>query len=290
MLTERAQASVQPRPADLAPRAPVAGPGRILPSPAPQQLQVGRMVATLVARNDDVLLYVTYIKGKPTYVYVMDRFDPATALAPPKGLFKDRDGVLVADRDGVVKNSAFLNEPAKAATQAVMLPTALAASRRLNAAKKAFCLATNQGGYETGKMTLADTIAVNVRVAQQIADAGGHVDAIFICPFNSAAKDLKPGQFDARKPSPAMPLFNNWLAAKRRIPVLGMVGDQRTDGAAAQGAGLKFFGLTDPTNGRWQDELVAAKQKGETLPTLDTNPSRYAEHTDLASVVQHLLK
>jgi D-glycero-D-manno-heptose 1,7-bisphosphate phosphatase len=261
---------------------------RELPNPAPSRIRIGRMNLKKLAQTKDMILYINYIDRRPTLFYVMAKLDPETALKPKGGFSKDRKGVMLADRDGVVKDSRFLNEPDKEQTQDVMIPSALEAAKKLDDNDIALVLVTNQGGYETGKMTFEDTLAINVRVSQQIANAGGHLDAVFICPFSSELKDAPEGVHDARKPSSGMTLYAKQLAEAKGIKVIGMAGDQRTDGAAAQGAGLKFNAVTDG-NGRWADELATAQRKNETLPTLNKDPAVYKEFGSFADVVNDIL-
>lgn len=265
-----------------------AKPKRELPNPAPDLIRVGKMNLKKLAQTPDMVVYINFIKGKPTLVYVMAKLDPATALSGNKSFGKDRERFVLGDRDGVFKNSSFLNTPDKEAAHDVMIPSALVAAKKLNEARIGLGLVTNQGGYEIGKMSFEDTIAINVRVSQQIANAGGHLDAIFICPFSSALEDPPAGVLDARKPSSGMTVFAKQLAEQNNIPVLGMIGDQRSDGAAGQGAGLKFYAVTDD-NGRWTDERTAAERKHETLPSLNTATDAYEEHPSFASVVDKLL-
>ena len=58
-------------------------------------------------------------------------------------------------------------------------------------------------------------------------------------------------------------MFAMQLAAAQDVPVLAMVGDQRTDGAAGQTAGSKFFAVTD-NNGRGEAELESANARTKT--------------------------
>lgn len=262
---------------------------RTLPNPAPELVRVGKMSLKKLAQTDDMVLYINYIKGRPTLVYVMAKLDPSTSLALNGGFAKDRKALVLADRDGVIKDSRFLNTPDKQQAADVMIPSALAAAKKLDDAGVGLALVTNQGGYEIGKMTFEETIAINVRVSQQVSNAGGHLDAIFICPFSSGLKDAPDGVLDARKPSAGMTTYAKQLADKKNIKLLGMAGDQRTDGAAGQGAGLPFYAVTDG-NGRWEAELADAKRKNEHLPTLDTTPGAYEEHATFASTVDAMLK
>ena len=245
------------------------------------------MVLKKLQQTEDTVLYINYIKGEPTYIFLMEKFDTNTALSLPDFL-ENRRALVLADRDGVVKYSRFLNDTDKADAAQVMIPSALDASRKLNDAGIGLAIATNQGGYQSGNMSFDDTVAINVRVSQQMADAGGHLDAIFICPFAESLENIPSGVYDARKPASGMPLFARHLAVPREIPVLAMIGDQRTDGAAGQGAGLKFFAVTDE-HGRWEAELESARRDHKELPTLDTDPSVYQEVPAFADAVAILL-
>jgi hypothetical protein len=73
------------------------------------------------------------------------------------------------------------------------------------------------------------------------------------------------------------------LASGAKVPVLAMVGDQRTDGAAGQGAGLPFYAITDTTFGRWQAELDSARRKNQTLPSLDQTSGKLVEVADFSA-------
>ena len=262
---------------------------RTLPNPAPEHIEFdSRMVVKRLRQSDDMVLYSNYINDEPTFIVLMASFDPGTALTV-QGFLDNRRALVVADRDGVVKTSEFLNTPDKKDAKKVMIPSALAASRKLNEAGVGLAIATNQGGYQSDEMSFVDTIATNVRVSQQLADAGGHLDAVFICPFAVGLQNPPPDVIDARKPAGGMPLYAKHLAAVSATPVLAMIGDQRTDGAAGQAAGLKFFAVTDK-NGRWEAELEAAMRKHEELPTLDTDPCVYREVPAFADAVGILLK
>ncbi len=262
---------------------------RQLPSPAPEQIEFdSQLTIKKLRQSDDMVLYVSYINHKPVFTILMAQFIPDTALRLTDFL-DNRCALLLSDRDGVVKNSTFLNETDAQSAADVMIPSALDACEKLNKAGIGLAIATNQGGFQSGMMTFDVTIATNVRVAQQISNAGGHLDAIFICPFSESLECKAPDSYDARKPAGGMPLFAKQLAAAHEVPVLAMVGDQRTDGAAGQAAGLRFFAVTDK-NGRWDAELESAKRKNISLPKLDTGTSAYKEVPAFADAVSILLK
>lgn len=260
---------------------------RQLPSPAPAEIKVGRLTATRVAQTADMVRYEVQLKGKPVFIDVMEKFNPRTALPAPEGFLKGRQALVLTDRDGVLnKAGSFLNKPSDV-TAGAMIPAGLAGARALDDAKVGLAIVTNQGGYQIGKMSFEDTLAVNVRVAQRIAEAGGRVDAILICPFNGELKSRARNDVDARKPSPGMVTHAAKLAEAVGLKAVGMVGDQRTDGAAGQRGGLPFYAITDTTHGRWAEELASARRKNETLPPLDAG--KLVETKSLAEVAKKVL-
>lgn len=262
---------------------------RQIPADAPETIKVGRLTAKKVAQSADMVRYVVHLQGKPTYVDVVEKFNPRTALKVPEGFLKDRKAVVLTDRDGVLnKATSFLNKPADV-TGAAMIPAALTGAKALNEAGVGLAIVTNQGGYQIGKMSFEDTLAVNIRVAQQLSEAGGRVDAIVICPFNGPLASKGKADVDARKPSPGMPLHVSAMAGAVGLKTVAMVGDQRTDGAAGQGAGLKFFAITDPANGRWEAEPESAKRKNEKLPELKRGAAQLEKVPDFAATAREVL-
>lgn len=262
---------------------------RELPLDAPDKIGVRgngpkpHMWLTRIGQTPDMAVYVTYIKGKPTYLFMMAQLGSQPVIPPT--LFEGRKAVLLADRDGVIKDASFLNVPDKQQTHDAMIVSSLGALATLDKRGIGVALVTNQGGYQIGEMSFEDTLEVNVRVIQQVADNGGHIDAVLICPFTGPAGE---GVIDARKPKPGMTLFAKQLASRHGLETLALVGDQRTDGAAGQAAGLPFYAATDG-NGRWQAELDDAHRKGKTLPTLDTRTNRYREVENFAAAVDDIL-
>jgi histidinol-phosphate phosphatase family protein len=272
-VTTVAAKPVSPAKAQLRPRE--------IPADAPATVRVGELTATKVAQTADMVRYVVQLGGKPTFIDLMSKLKPETALAAPEGFLAGRKGVVLTDRDGVLnKASSFLNK-AGDVTEDALIPAALEGVRALNEAALGLVIVTNQGGWQSNKMSFEDMIGVNVREAERLTAAGGRIDGIVICPMNT---ELEGGAIDARKPSPGMPL--HVMAMAGDVPVLGMVGDQRTDGGAGQAAGLPFFAITDTQFGRWVAESEQAKKKGETLPTLD--PAMMVELPSIAAVAARL--
>lgn len=137
-------------------------------------------------------------------------------------VFLDRDGVL-NEIDKYVKTPEELD--------ACLFPEALAAVARLSRESNVkLVLVSNQGSYNGQKE------ATMQRLLQRIEEAGGRLDAIYICPNNKFYVPPE-GEENARKPGPGMLL----QAAHDFGPQVDLadsyfVGDMTTDIAAGESA------------------------------------------------------
>ena len=133
----------------------------------------------------------------------------------------DRDGTLNVHRPGYVADPADL----------VLLPEAAQAVRLLNDAGVPVVLVTNQQGIATGYLTEAQLVAVHRRLVRDLARAGARLDGIQLCPHRA-------GTCACRKPLPGMIHAAleraPWARAQRCV----LVGDQPSDAAAADAAGV----------------------------------------------------
>ena len=170
----------------------------------------------------------------------------------------DRDGVLNEDRADYVKNPGEL----------VLLPGAAQAVARLNAAGFAVAICTNQAGVGKGVFDEAMLARIHDKLRDELARAGGTLDAIFHCP--------DPGPSPRRKPEPGMLLeaLRRFGAAAARTP---FVGDNLRDLEAAAKAGCPRH-LVRTGHG--------AKVQAAGLPSA-VLPVRV--HDDLAAAVDALL-
>lgn len=84
----------------------------------------------------------------------------------------DRDGTINADRDDYVKT----------VDEWVALPGAMEAIARLNHAGWHTVIATNQSGLHRGLFDMSTLNAMHVKLNQELAVAGGRIDAVFFCP------------------------------------------------------------------------------------------------------------
>lgn len=139
--------------------------------------------------------------------------------------------LVILDRDGVInKDSA---DYIKCADEWEPLPGSLEAISRLNAAGYKVVIASNQSGLGRGYFTIDDLNAMHAKLRQLLAEKGGVIDAIFICPH-------KPGNnCHCRKPSPG--LFEEIKLRYKidRTTHIVAVGDSLRDLQAAAAAGFK---------------------------------------------------
>ncbi|MDR4125289.1 D-glycero-beta-D-manno-heptose 1,7-bisphosphate 7-phosphatase [Alcaligenaceae bacterium LG-2] len=136
--------------------------------------------------------------------------------------------LAILDRDGVINedSDAFIKSPEE--WQAI--PGSLDAIARLSRAGWRVVVATNQSGLARGLFSMDTLNAIHARMRRELADAGGFVDAIFICPH---------GPDDGcrcRKPAPG--LFED-IASRYDTSLQGVpaVGDSLRDLQAATALG-----------------------------------------------------
>jgi D-glycero-D-manno-heptose 1,7-bisphosphate phosphatase len=135
------------------------------------------------------------------------------------------------DRDGTINVKAPAGRYITAADQLALLPAAAEAIQQLNAAGVWVGVVTNQRGIARGEMTEDDLQAVHVRLAEELAGADAHFDAIYYCPHEQ-------GTCSCRKPQPGL-----LLAAQRDHPGLrfaaaALIGDGASDVEAGRRLGM----------------------------------------------------
>ena len=136
--------------------------------------------------------------------------------------------LIVLDRDGVINqdSDAFVKSP----DEWIALPGSLAAIARLSQAGYTVVVASNQSGLARGLFDMATLNAIHAKLHRELAQAGGAVDAIFLCPHG-------PDDGCAcRKPLPGM--YHD-IARRYDIDLAGVpaVGDSLRDLQAAAAAG-----------------------------------------------------
>lgn len=143
------------------------------------------------------------------------------------GLFLDRDGVIIEDRN-------YIWDPA----EVKILPGVAQMIAKARQARWSVVIVTNQSGIARGLFGWEQFAAVQKEMVRQLAAQGATIDAIAACPFHpefTEGYDEKIARW--RKPGPQM---LETLAERLGIdrPRSWMVGDRLTDIEAARQAGL----------------------------------------------------
>ena len=102
------------------------------------------------------------------------------------------------DRDGTINEQmGYINH----ISRFVLLPGVGAAIRRLNERDIPVVVVTNQSGLARGYFPEELLTAVHGKMERLLADAGAHVDGIYICPHHPEAKEERFRMAcDCRKP------------------------------------------------------------------------------------------
>ncbi|MER1968828.1 D-glycero-beta-D-manno-heptose 1,7-bisphosphate 7-phosphatase [Castellaniella sp. GW247-6E4] len=179
--------------------------------------------------------------------------------------------LIILDRDGVINHDSddFIKSPA----EWIPVDGSLDAIARLSRAGWRIVVASNQSGIARGLFTMDTLTAIHIRMHQAVADAGGQIDAVFICPHG-------PHEGCAcRKPAPGM-LHD--IARRLDVPLEGVpvVGDSLRDLQAAVQCGCApWLVLSGKGRKTWAD----AGQQG-------LLPAGTEVREDLAAVADALLK
>lgn len=174
--------------------------------------------------------------------------------------------LIILDRDGVINHDSagFIKSP----DEWVPIPGSLEGIARLHRAGYTIVVASNQSGVGRGLFDLNTLRKIHEKMQQEVARAGGKLDAIFFCPH--APED----GCDCRKPKPGLLLeiakeFHHDL---KNVPA---VGDSLRDIESAQAVGA-------------QPALVRTG-KGDEVVKSGKLPAGVAVYDDLAAFVDALL-
>lgn len=157
--------------------------------------------------------------------------------------------LIVLDRDGVINKDSPLYIRSPAEWHAV--PGSIEAIAKLYRYGYKIVVATNQSGIARGYLTKDALDEIHKKMLGQIKEAGGHIEAIFICPHGP--EDC----CECRKPKPGL-----LLQAAKQFNIdpaeMLVIGDSTRDMLAAQNCGAAaIFIETDK-----KDHLAAAKKAG----------------------------
>lgn len=151
------------------------------------------------------------------------------ALRPRPALFLDRDGVLNEDMGYVARWEDFR-----------WIEGAREAVAAFNDAGWLVIVVTNQSGIGRGYYTEEAMHALHARMAEDLAAAGGRVDAIYFAPHHpeAAVGAYREPDPPDRKPNPGMILkaLSEWPIDRERSV---LVGDKVSDMEAAARAGIR---------------------------------------------------
>lgn len=158
---------------------------------------------------------------------------PRRRLRP--AVFFDRDGVLNHDEGYTCRVEGLR-----------WIDGAIEAIKRVNDMGGLVFVATNQAGIGRGYYTSAEAERFHAAMAADLARAGAHVDAFYMCPYHPQAKidAYRHPDHPERKPNPGM-----ILKALAEWPIDGLrcvlIGDHESDLEAARRArieGILFTG------------------------------------------------
>jgi D-glycero-D-manno-heptose 1,7-bisphosphate phosphatase len=157
-------------------------------------------------------------------------------------VFIDRDGTLTEE-------VGYVNHPSRLR----LLPRSAEAIRRINAAGLAAVVVTNQAGLARGYFSVDVLRATNEALAEQLKDAGAHLDGVYVCPHHPT-EGAPPYRTvcDCRKPAPGL-LQRAALELDLDLTASAMVGDKASDLVPARTVGARaILVLTGYGRGEWE--------------------------------------
>jgi len=145
------------------------------------------------------------------------------------------------DRDGTINVKAEVGGYIRDPRSVVLLPGAADAIRRLNEARIATILVTNQRWLSEPDVSPAAYAAVHARVEELLARERAQLDASYHCPHRLRS-------CDCRKPRPGMLLA---AAADLHLELTAsvMIGDTELDVAAGHAAGVRTVLVGEQSGG-----------------------------------------
>jgi D-glycero-D-manno-heptose 1,7-bisphosphate phosphatase len=142
-------------------------------------------------------------------------------MKPNRAVFLDRDGVLMEDSNYVGQLE-----------RVVIIPAAVAALQRLQAAGYRLLVVTNQSGVGRGYFTHEHVAQVHAHLDEQFAKAGVKIDRYYVCPHHP------DDNCACRKPSPKS-LRDAAQEFHLDLALSYMVGDRASDIQAGRNAGVR---------------------------------------------------
>jgi D-glycero-D-manno-heptose 1,7-bisphosphate phosphatase len=175
--------------------------------------------------------------------------------------------LVILDRDGVINHDSdqFIKSP----EEWKPIPGSLEAIARLNQAGYRVVVASNQSGLGRGLFCMDTLNRIHAKMHKLLAQAGGRVDAVFLCPHPADA------ECDCRKPRAG--LFRD-IASRYHVELAGVpaVGDALRDLQAAMMVGAR--------------PILVRTGKGRRTLAAGSLPEGVAVYDDLSAVVSALLE
>jgi D-glycero-D-manno-heptose 1,7-bisphosphate phosphatase len=138
--------------------------------------------------------------------------------------------LVILDRDGVINEDSetFIKSP----EEWHALPGSLDAIARLGRGGWRVVVATNQSGLRRKLFDIGALTRIHAKMHRQLAEVGGHVEAIFICPCTDQERCT------CRKPNPGMlnEIAERLFVSLDNVPYIG---DKGSDLRAARAAGAQ---------------------------------------------------
>jgi D-glycero-D-manno-heptose 1,7-bisphosphate phosphatase len=158
------------------------------------------------------------------------------------GLLLDRDGVIIEHRSDYVRTLKDV----------FIFPQALTALAWVDQYQYRTAIITNQSGIGRGLIDPHESRLINQKIIDEITQAGGHIDAVFVCPHRPE------DQCDCRKPKPGLILkAAEFLGLDLSRSIL--IGDNLKDILAGGNGGVGKLVLVRTGLGKQQETLPLPK-------------------------------
>ncbi|ACO33543.1 histidinol-phosphate phosphatase family protein [Acidobacterium capsulatum ATCC 51196] len=168
---------------------------------------------------------------------------------------------IFLDRDGVINRKPPEGEYVERWEDFHILPGVEQAVAVLNTHGKKVIVVTNQRGVALGKYRAADVEFIHQKLQEQLANAGGHIDAFYYCPHDRE-------ECDCRKPKPGLILqaFHDFPEANAANSVI--IGDSLSDLEAGHSLGMPSIFIDGPRERQKPGAEQARSVAGKTCHSL----------------------
>jgi D-glycero-D-manno-heptose 1,7-bisphosphate phosphatase len=153
-------------------------------------------------------------------------------------IFLDRDGVIIENRPDYVRSWDDVE----------IYPQALDTLVKVSHSPYSIVIVTNQSAVGQGLVSLSTAQAINRQLVDEIVQAGGRIDGVYMCPH-------APWEgCNCRKPKPGL-FFQATRALSLDLMRSVMVGDALSDIIAARAAGIPRQAMVLTGRGTTQAKL-----------------------------------